>query len=356
MDPGAGRRRATLDDVARYAGVSPATVSRVLSGRYAVPDATRAKVQKAVRALDYVANVHARVLAGASSRTVAVLISDVTSPFYARIVEGIEHQAVAEGRTCIVCTTQNNPDRERETLALLREQHAEVVVLVGGVTTDLREYRRRIARFAAELDATGSRLVLVARPSAGPDVPATVVEYDAVGGALAITSHLLSMGHRRVLFLGGTTGSTTTAARVEGYRAALAGFALEVDPDLIVTGRSTRAYGYETMSRILAAGPLTCTAVFACDDLVAAGVLAALRDRGVPVPDEVSVVGYDDIAQSADLVPALTTVHVPLNQLGRTAVRLALHRGDGGDQHVVLGTHVVVRDSVRPRFDAGGRP
>ncbi|MDG4856935.1 LacI family DNA-binding transcriptional regulator [Streptomyces sp. T-3] len=350
---GTGARRAvTLGDVAKRAGVSPATVSRVLSGRYAVPEATRAKVEKAVRALDYVANVHARVLAGASSRTVAVLISDVTSPFYNLIVDGIEQQAAAEGRMCIVCTTQNNPERERAMLALLREQNAEVVVLVGGVDRDDTEYRKRIGRLAASLDAAGARLVLVARPSPGPDVPATVVEYDAAGGALAIVSHLLSMGHRRVLFLGGTPGSTTTSARVDGYRKALAGFGITEDPDLVVHGRSTRAFGHQAMGRLVDEGRVDFTAVFACDDLVAAGAMAALRERGIDVPGRISVAGFDDIAQSADLTPKLTTVHVPLNQLGHTAVQRALHRNDdtADEQHVVLGTHVVVRESVRPRF------
>ncbi|MGC4946065.1 LacI family DNA-binding transcriptional regulator [Streptomyces sp. DT224] len=346
----------TLSDVARDAGVSPATASRVLSGRYSVPDATRARVERSVRKLGYVANMHARVLAGALSRIVAVLTSDVTSAFYGRIVEGIEQEAVAAGRMCILVTTQNDPGRESAMLSLLREQNAEVVVLVGGVDAENEAYRNRMAELARTLDAAGSRLVLIGRPSPSPDAPVTVVEYDAVGGALAITSHLLSMGHQRVLFLGGTPGSTTTSARVEGYRKALAGFGIEADPELVVHGRSTRNFGYETITRLLDAGRPDFTAVFACDDLVAAGAMTALRERGLDVPGDFSVAGYDDLPQSVDLVPPLTTVNVPLAQLGRAAVQLALRRTEdaAAGQHVMLGTHVVVRHSVRPRFAPRG--
>jgi LacI family transcriptional regulator len=348
--------RTTIRDVASRAGVSVATVSRVLSGDYPVAAGTRTRVMRAVRDLDYVVNAHARALAGMSPQTVAIIVDSVTAPFHAHIAQGVEEQAAVEGRLCLVCTTQGDPDRELAVVNLMREQHADAVILVGAVVEN-DVYRARMVRFAAALDAVGSRLVLCGRPPLGPDVPATVVEYDNTAGAYAITSHLLSAGHRRILYLGGAVGHTTGEARVAGYRQALRDHGLEPDPRLESFGRFSRAFGYRGLKEILDrdAGGDTCdfTAVFAADDLVAAGALQALREAGRQVPADVSIVGYDDIPLAADLNPPLTTVHIPHEELGRTAVRLALHRGERGPQHLVVGTHVVVRESVAPLRDAG---
>ena len=352
-DAPAGNRAATIRDVATRAGVSVATVSRVITGNYPVAGPTRAKVLRAVRDLDYVVNAHARALAGNRSKIIAVLLSDITSPFYNRIVFGVEQQATAEDRLCMVCATQGDPEREVQLVEMLREQSVDAVVLVGGVI-DSPEYRERMARLARLLDGAGSRLVVCGRPSPGTDLPVTVVEYDNTGGAFAATSHLLSQGHRRILFLGGIEADTTTAPRLAGYRKALAAYGLPTDDArLVLTGGQTGEFAYRTLKARLAetGGKPDFTAIVAWDDLVAAKALVALREAGVSVPGEVSVVGYNDEPIAQDVWPALTTVSIPHMELGREAVRLALHRNDpaiGRSQHVTLGTHVIVRDSVSP--------
>jgi LacI family transcriptional regulator len=329
-----------------------ATVSRVITGNYPVAGPTRTKVLRAVRDLDYVVNAHARALAGNRSKIIAVLLSDITSPFYNRIVFGVEQQATAEDRLCMVCTTQGDPEREVQLVEMLREQNVDAVVLVGGVI-DSPEYRERMARLARLLDGAGSRLVVCGRPSPGPDLPVTVVEYDNAGGAYAATSHLLSQGHRRILFLGGIEASTTTAPRLAGYRKALAAYGLPDDPSLVLTGGQTREFGYTALkARLAQAGEKPdFTAIVAWDDLLAAKALVALREAGISVPEQMSVVGFNDELIAQDVSPALTTVSIPHMELGREAVRLALHRNDpaiGRAQHVTLGTHVIVRDSVSP--------
>jgi LacI family transcriptional regulator len=162
----------------------------------------------------------------------------------------------------------------------------------------------------------------------------------------------LANGHRRILVLGGVDGYTTSAGRLAGHRRALVDFGVPADPGLIEGRGFERRAGYETMRRRLARG-VDFTAVFAMTDMGAAGALAALHEAGVRVPDDVSLVGYDDIDLAGDLRPQLTTVHVPYEELGRTAVRLALDLQEGRsgevDQRVVLGTHVVVRNSVSRR-------
>ncbi|MFJ9543925.1 LacI family DNA-binding transcriptional regulator [Streptomyces sp. NPDC101225] len=335
--------------MARQAGVSPATVSRVLSGNHPVAPATRTKVMRAIRELDYVVNAHARALAGSHTKTVAIILSDVTAPFFNTIAGGIQRQATLEGRLCLICASDGDPDQELAIVSMLREQSTDAVFLIGGIT-DTPEYRRRMARLAHALNDAGSRLVLCGRPSPGDDLPVTVVEYDNEGGAFSAASHLLSAGHERIVFLGGTQGNTTTEARTDGLRRAMASYGLQLDPDLVAPGRLDRGFGYRATRQLLADGA-EFTAIFACDDPVAAGAVAALREAGRDVPGEVSVIGYDDLSPAEDVFPALTTVHIPHEELGRTAVRLALHRDDldRPTQHVVLGTHVVVRGSVAPR-------
>ncbi|MFC3495542.1 LacI family DNA-binding transcriptional regulator [Glycomyces rhizosphaerae] len=339
-------KRPTIRDVAALAGVSVPTVSRVLAGNYPVAPATRAKVLRAMRELDYVVNAHARALAGATTKTVAFVVDDVTGPFYAYIARGVEQQAASEGRLCLLCTTHGDPERELAVVELMREQHAEAVIVVGGAWDD-DKYNERMRYFASALDRSGSRLVLCGRPSLGEDVPATVVHYDNEGGAYAMTSHLLSAGHKVVAYLGTGIGHSTTDERIRGFRRAHADYGIEVDESLLIPGEFSKQSGYE-LTRELIAKRDDVTAVFSATDMIAAGVLKALREAGIDVPKDMSVVGFDDIPLASDLTPALTTVHVPHEELGREAVRLGLRREGTGVDQVVLGTHIVVRETVAP--------
>jgi LacI family transcriptional regulator len=341
-------KRPNIKDVAERAGVSMATVSRVLSGDYPVSGGTRARVQRAVHELDYVVNAHARALHGATSKVVALVVAEVVTPFFARIAAGVEEQATEANRLCLVCTTHADPDRELDVVRLMREQRADAVILAGGVVENAA-YRERMRQYAQGLENAGSRLVLCARPWLGPDFPAITVEYENVGGAHAATTHLLIAGHRRILMVAGPVGLTTSDQRIEGYRSALAAYGRPVDPTLIDHGPWDRDGGYRRMRALLDSGP-EFTAIFASNDGVAAGAIAALREAGRRVPEDVSIVGYDDVPSAPDFNPPLTTVRVPQAELGRTAVRLATQpsRDATGREHVMLGTHLVIRGSVRP--------
>ncbi|MEZ3180927.1 LacI family transcriptional regulator [Streptomyces pimonensis] len=349
------KKRVTIRDVAERAGVSVATVSRVLSGNYPVPPATRTRVTRAARALDYVANAHARALVGGGRKTVAVVLRQVTSPFYAHVAEGVEAEAAERGRLCLVGTTGGDPQRELDFVQLMREEGAGVVILVGGVVED-DSYRARVAHYAHALNAVGSRLVLCGRPSPDPDLPALVVGFDNEAGARAATSHLLSAGHRDIVFIGGLPGNTALDARTAGYRTALAEHGLPPEAAHVVDCGLGRSAGHRAMTELLKQGRKF-TAVFAGDDMVAAGVLRAVTDAGLRVPDDISVVGYNDAPLAQDLNPPLTTVRTPAEELGRAAVRLALgDRSDALGVPHILGTHIVVRDSVGPPPRPGGAP
>ncbi|MEO3751100.1 LacI family DNA-binding transcriptional regulator [Streptomyces sp. B6B3] len=352
----ARRGRATLKDVAGRSGVSMTTVSRVLAGDYPVALATRRRVEKALRELDYVPNTHARALRGHGAGSVAFVLKDVRGEAFAQFAHGIEEEASRRGRLCLLCVSGGDPIRELRVLHLMRQQGAEVVIVMGSVVDD-EAYRRQMAEIARSLDQVGSRLVLCGRPSLGEGVPVTVVEYDNEGGAYAVTSRLLAAGHRRVLLFGGDVAFTTSAQRLAGYRRALADYGVSYEKDLVVKAAFDRAGAYLRMRERLAAA-CDFTGVFALTDVVAAGALRALTEAGLQVPGDVSLVGYDDVPPATDLRPLLTTVHVPYEEMGRTAVRLALDRRGGsgrgaGEGHVLLGTHVVVRDSVAPPPPAG---
>lgn len=365
--PAAGPQRRsapTIRQVAERAGVSPATVSRVLSGNRPVTEEIRSRVQRAIKELDYVVNEQARSLSGTSTKTVAILLDHLTSPFHNRVASGIEQEAAEQGRMCLVSTTGGDPARELALIEMLRARSTEAVVLIGGAS-DTAEYRSRIARVARLLDASGSRLVLVGRPAPAAGLPVSIVEYDNEGGAYAAIGYLLSMGHTRIGYLGPDTAFTTVAARIDGYRRALDSHGIAMDPALIYTtppGVESRSIGYNRMRALLddaetdtdADGTpprLPFTALFCYDDLVAAGAMAALRERGVSVPGDVSVVGYNDEPTALDVVPALTTVHIPHVDLGRAAIRLVLSRGNPESvtlgEHLTVATYLVIRETVR---------
>ncbi|MYT70743.1 LacI family DNA-binding transcriptional regulator [Streptomyces sp. cg28] len=340
--------KVTIRDVAARAGVSVATVSRVLAGSYPTSAASRAKVLRAAKDLDYVANAHARALAGAGRKTIAVLMLDVVSSFYAAVAQGVEMEAARHDRLTLVASTGADPARELALVQMMREQAAEAVVLVGGVVED-DEYRERMARYAQSLAAAGSRLVLCGRPAPAPDVPALVVEYDNEAGAHAITSHLLGAGHRRIALIGYQPGNTTGEDRVRGYLRALEDHGVPRSEALLHGVGFGRFHGDEAIRDLLRKcdGKPDFTAVFAGDDRVAAAAIRALAEYGLRVPEDISVVGYNDDPVAADITPALTTVHIPGEELGRTAVRLALDgAGRTSQQRHLLGTHIVVRESV----------
>lgn len=339
-------KRATIRDVAARAGVSVATASRVLSGSdYPVTSRMRSKVLRAVDELDYVANAHARALSGARPNIIAMVGSTINSPFYADIAAGVSAEATVADRLCIYATSGGKADAELAIVSLMRQQQADAVILMGGVVPT-REYADRMARYARSLTAAGCRLVLCGRPGIG-DSSAIVVGYDNQAGAKAVTAHLASYGHKRILHLAGVAGNTTATERISGYHEAVAQHDLEDDPDLVMAGEFNRKSGYQrTVQRLSRTGGRPdFTAIFAADDTVASGAMRALGEAGISVPRQVSVVGYNDSIPAQDLSPLLTTVHIPADELGRTAVRMAL-ASEPPTRPVTLNTHIIARESV----------
>jgi LacI family transcriptional regulator len=372
----------TLADVAARAGVSPATVSRVLSGNYPVAGATRSRVLRAVEELEYVVNGPASALAAASSDLLGILVNDIADPFFGIIASAV--QSELEGhedgpvrrKLAVVCNTGGSPERELTYLTLLQRQRAASIVLTGGAVED-PEHSVTLAARLRRLAAGGTRIVLCGRPpldaaapgaasgnapeASGniaktpentPDGAVLTVAFDNRAGAHALTEHLLALGHRHIGYIAGPAERTTTRHRLEGHRAALVahgGVEVRQAERLTVHGGGyDRSSGYRATRELLRGAPET-TAVLAANDTVALGVCAALRDAGLRVPQDVSVAGFDDLPFSADALPALTTVRLPLHEAGARAGRLALGTQQSPPGGVTVVRHeLMVRDSTAP--------
>jgi LacI family transcriptional regulator len=363
----------TLADVATRAGVSAATVSRVLSGNYPVAEATRARVMRAVEELQYVVNGPASALAAATSDLVGVLVNDIADPFFG-IMAGAVQSEMGDGaggarsrKLAVVCNTGGSPERELTYLTLLQRQRAAAVVLTGGAV-DNAEHAHALAARLRRLAAAGTRIVLCGRPpleedpggedteagtgagagagaesdrgggpQAAPERRVVTLAFDNRGGARRLTEHLLALGHTSIGYVAGPAERTTTRHRLEGHRLALrahdaapaaerpagGGLLAEADRLTVHGGAYDRSSGYDGALELLRRAP-DLTAVLAANDTVALGICAALRERGLRIPEDVSVAGYDDLPFSADASPALTTVRLPLHDAGARAGRLAL--------------------------------
>ncbi|MEV6328449.1 LacI family DNA-binding transcriptional regulator [Streptomyces sp. NPDC051909] len=350
----------TLADVAARAQVSPATVSRVLNGNYPVAAATRERVMRAVDELDYVPNGPASSLAAATSDLVGILVNDIADPFFGIMAGAAQGAIGAPGagragaaggggggggeKLAVVCNTGGDPERELTYLTLLQRQRAAAVILTGGSLED-PEHLAAVGAKLARLTEAGTRVVLCGRPPLEGAAAATLA-FDNRTGARRLTEYLLSLGHRRIGYVAGPENRTTTRHRLEGHRAALAAAGVAEGPT--VHGRYDRPSGYEVTAELLTRAP-DLTAVVAANDTVALGVCAALRDRGLSIPGDVSVAGFDDLPFSVDVVPALTTVRLPLHEAGARAGRIAL----GAEQlpagePATIPAELVVRGSTAP--------
>lgn len=342
------RGNVTISDVAGHAGVSPATVSRVLNGGYPVAAGTRLQVERVVQELGYIRNAHAQALRSTSTGVVGVILHDVADPYFSEIVAGIQEVATAHRRLVVLCNSLRDPENELQYVRMLRGQRVDAVILAGGAVED-QAYLRQLRRQALGLKQQGARMVMCGRYSS---VSTNAVVPDNRAGAAMLTRHLIARGHHRIAEIMGPPNFSTTQERSAGHREALAASRIPHHPELAVSGAFTRDGGYEATRQILAAGTGV-TAIFAANDLMAVGALAALREAGLRVPQDVSVVGFDDIPPVRDVVPALTTVRVPMREMGRRSMQIALGLGARPSRLEVLPVELIERDSVaQPKLAA----
>lgn len=337
-----------LRDVAARAGVAPATVSRVFGGKHNVNEGTRARVLAAADELGYVVNGLARSMMGRGPRTVAFLAHEMLGPTFAATAAGVESVATENGFLLLICTTHGTPEREREIIATLREQRTTAVLLVGATDTD-EAFAERAAGYARDLAAVDSRLVFCGRPPLAGHPGIRSVDYDHGAGIKAAIAHLVGLGHRSIAYVGEGHGRTTAELRLGGYRSGLREHGLAADPALFVRADNFESDGERAVHRLLDAGT-PATAIVCMTDNIAVGAYRAVRARGLRIPEDVSIVGFDDVPVVGDLTPGLTTIRPPFRQIGIDAAQIALGLRDGVTD-VLLGTSLLVRGSTGPARD-----
>ncbi len=334
------RRRVTIIDIARHTGVSKSTVSLVLKGSPAVRSETREAIHAAMAELGYVYNRSAANLRTARTDFVGMVINDLMNPVFAELAVGLEDAFFQAGFVPLLANTNEDVTRQARLIHSMQEQGVAGMVIspVGGPgVAEMLD----AARFRAPVVTTMRRLAGSSLPYVGQD--------NFVGARLAV-EYLLELGHRRIAFLSGLENITTRRERIEGYQTALQGAGIALDPALIIEGPPTRAGGAASLAAALSrASPPT--AALAYNDLVAIGAIGLLRERGLEAGRDVSIVGFDDIAEAEFNAPPLTTIACNTRGLGSTAADLLRQIIEGGAAptgHIIGAARLVVRKSCGP--------
>lgn len=331
----------TIQDVARAAGVSTATVSRVLSTPERVTEATRVKVTRAVEALGYAPNMAAKMLRTLRTEKILVTVPDISNPFFSQVIRGVEEAAQAAGYSVLLGDTRHEAEREERYGEMLRRKEADGLIFLGHRLPDV---------LAEMVRALGPRAPIVNGCEFSPDLGVASAHIDNERAAAEAMAHLYDLGHRRVGVITGPLGSPISRDRLAGVVAAAK--ARGLSPDLAIeAGDFSVESGVRQTLALLKAEP-GLTGLFCFSDEMAMGALDALRQRGLRCPQDVSVVGFDDIRFAKHLTPALTTVAQPMEELGRETVRLLLDVIAGRSetlQQATLPHRLVVRDSTAAR-------
>ena len=333
---------ATIHDVARLAGVSAVTVSRVLNNSNRVSPATQERVQRAIDELGYVPSVAARSLRSRQTFTLALILPDINNTFWTTVARGVEDAAQGKGYSVFLCNTDETPAKQQSYLDIVISQQVDGVIIApcDSSADSLEKLRRRKIP-----------VVIVDRDISGWEVD--TVRGDSVAGARALVRHLIGLGHQRIAVVTGAANTTTAADRVVGYHLALSEAGIEVDPDLIRFGEFRSGSGEREADALLRL-PAPPTAFFAANNTIAVGVIDAVGRHGLRIPHDVALVSFDDLPHATHLFPFLTVASQPVYELGVNAAQLLLSRLAAEDdlpaREVVLPTRLGVRHSCGSRL------
>ncbi len=331
----------TMRQIAERAGVSIGTVSHVMNGTATVREKLRERVLEAIRSLGYQPSQLARGLRRNQTSMLVMMIPDVTNPFFPAVVRGVEDVAYKSSLRLVLCNTDNDPRKEISYLNEMRSYRPAGWLIIPSVDSDI----------AMHFKSTATKeppVVCLDRQPRGWRGDVALVANEQ--GSYDATRHLLRMGHRQLAVITGPLHLGNAVERLEGFKRALAEAKVPIEPDYIQEARFERNSGYQAAIRLLRMLPRP-TAIFACNDLMALGVFLAARELGLHCPEDISIVGFDNLDFAEFTAPALTTVHQPGYQLGTAAARLLLERIKGSKHRakkVVLPSELKIRNSVAP--------
>ena len=335
---------ATIYDVAKRAGVAPSTVSRVFNKTASISDKTVARVMQAATELEYDPNPLASALASSRTLMVGLVISDIQNPFSSTLARGVQDNLERERYITIIVNTDGDPDKELGVLREIYRRGVDGFIIAPPQRGNEAEHNRYIL----DLVRKGLPVVTVGNWLKHPKVD--YVTSRAQDGAIAAVDHLVALGHEKIAFIGGRYTRGIAVGRWLGYQEALIKHGLPLQPDWMVEADVSISGGEAGMTHLLAPAKRP-TAVLTVNDLVALGAISTCRSQGLRVPDDLSIVGFDDIPFAAVAVPPLTTVAQPAYELGARAAELLLRRmrdPDAPGQQAVLECHLVVRQTTAP--------
>jgi LacI family transcriptional regulator len=333
-----GRGRPTLVDIASVAGVSKATVSLVLRNHPSIPKRTHERIMRIAKDLGYVYNRGAASMRSAQTRLIGMSVNDLTNPYFAEVAASMEDALTARNRIVLMSNSGDSAARQSAFASAVREYNADGILIVPATGTDVA--------FLRQLREWRLPCVLVSRSIEGAE--ADLVRADHQAGMIDATNHLIQLGHRRIGMIGLNEAISTGRQRFDGYCQALAEASIALDPSLVLSGSATRDVGMTQLLALLDR-PEPPTAVVCFNDVVAFGAMLGLRARGLTPGQDFSVVGFDDISEAVLWRPALTTVAVARQTVGRTAAELLLRRIEDFDapfQTICLQTEMIVREST----------
>jgi DNA-binding LacI/PurR family transcriptional regulator len=326
----------TIKDIAKVAHVSHSTVSRALANSPLISEETKARIRRLANEMGYSPSAIGRGLVTRRSGTIGVVVTTIADPFIAEVVQGIEETALSCQYNTILCNSNSEPERELRTVRALREKRVDAIVVTSSRLGSL---------YLPHLRDVGVPVVLVNNQGVG-DYTHSVLIDDSAGGELA-GKYLASLGHRRVAYIGGPIWARASGIRLAGCRRALQAQDLDLPPEYVLVGNGRADGGQEAADELLHRG-LPVSAVFCYNDMTAVGVLSSLHRAGLRVPEDLSIIGYDDVAIAAYLYPPLTTIAQPRYALGKRAMEMALALIQGEEvRDVVLPPALVERESCR---------
>jgi len=331
----------TIHDVARRAGVSIATVSRVINNVQPIDPETAQRVRAAIEELDYHPNYVARGLRRRSTRSLGLIVSDNSNPFFAEVARAVEDAGYEAGYSVILCNSDLSTEKQERYIDVLISRRVDGIVLMSAPGSDVKALVERISH---------ADIPLVIANNEVPDLGVDEVQVTFYEGGYTAGRYLLDLGHRSIAYIGFFSEQVRGhTARAQGFMSALSEAGIELASSRIAYGRGRYQDGRAAAAELLGRG-VQMTAVFVFDDLMAMGVIKELQARGLSVPGDVSVVGFDNIVYSEATTPAITTVAQPIARIGHECVRLLLERIEQPEvepRQVLLPTELVERESCR---------
>jgi LacI family transcriptional regulator len=324
-----------IDKVALEAGVSPSTVSRILNGTATVSEDKRKAVEQAISKLGYIPNLNARGLAGGRSLSIGIVTQALDSPFYGTALRGIEFELERAGYQCLFTSGHWNAAAETRCIESLRSRRVDGIIVLTG-----RLSNQTLKTYAKALPIVATGRLLKANGIAS-------LKFDDYQGSRLAVEHLIELGHRRIAYIAGHPQHPDSKERLLAYTDALEAANIAFDPALVMQGDYTEDSGQKAVEQLLN-HKLPFTALFASNDQMAFGAAVALHRKGLRVPDDISLVGFDDLPGSSYVVPPLTTVHQPAYELGQLAAQTMLQLLTGNEPHCAMpAPRLVLRESTR---------